>query len=93
MIKDEVAVVLKKLCEFVGADYDSIDFYENKWFLKHEWTLEQEKEFIEWFLDYLKDKSVFKCFSKAHFSKKTRLKVAKAFVFSYGWKYKKIKTS
>lgn len=86
-MNSEIEIILRKMCEFVDADYDKIDFKDHKWYLSHEWTVEQETKFQEWLLDYLK-KLPIKSFRKLYNSGKYELeKNVKWFTFQYGWKY------
>lgn len=45
-------VILKKMCEFVEVDFDSVDFSKQDWADSHEWSYEKEKEFQEWLYEY-----------------------------------------
>lgn len=45
--------LIKKMCEIVNVDYDSIDFQEDAWYEKHTWTEEQENEYILWVAEEL----------------------------------------
>jgi hypothetical protein len=83
-------VILKKLCSFVGADFGKIDFSSNNWFMKHEWDSKQEEEFCEWMVKYLYDNATArKDITSCRKNKMQLRKVARYFVFQYGWKYSK----
>lgn len=40
--------LIRRMCEVINVDYDSIDFQEDGWYEKHTWTDEQENEYILW---------------------------------------------
>ena len=91
MMDEFVSDILKKQCDLVGADYDSIDFNDDLWFFKHQWTKEQESEFIDWMTKYLQSNkkarsSIMKIPSR---SKSICKRTAQQFAFNFGWKYKK----
>jgi len=76
--------VLKEMCKRVGADYDTIDFSQDGWYLDHEWTIDEEKDFINW----LADKMVkWKYVSKKGFGKYTPKYQAEKAIWGYSWKY------
>lgn len=81
-----IKIILNKMCDVVGAK--NIDFKEEGWFLKHEWTEEQEKEFINWMQEYLmKNKDARnEIMARPNKSKKDIEKVVDEFIFNYGWK-------
>ena len=87
-----VKEVLTKQCEIVGAKYEDIDFDDDLWFFQHEWTKEQEAEFIRWTTEYLMtNKEARAAIMQVPIrSKKICNKAANAFAFNFGWKYKKI---
>ena len=88
-ISPELEVILKKMCEMVGANYDEIDFKEKDWYRKHQWTIAQENEFIDWFTDRLNKNKVtrneFVEYSLNPGRKRLR-KVSEGFAFNYGWR-------
>ena len=86
-----VIEILKEQCRIVGADYEKIDFKEDMWFMDHEWTKEQEAEFIQWVTDYLYNNKEARNMLLQHpyKNKTTCKKAAEQFAFNYGWKYKK----
>lgn len=91
MIEEEknpyLVQLLKKMCEVINVDYDSIDFQEEDWYEKHTWTTEQENDFILWVSEELfsneamreellenPEKSIINCFQ-----------AAVHFVANFGW--------
>lgn len=86
---EAIEIVLKEMCDRVGADVESVDFKEHGWYFKHSWTQEEEEEFVQWLADKLKNKefrnSLLK-FPSLYRMKSGRLKAAKEFVMFYGWK-------
>ena len=85
---EHLQVVLRKMCEIVNADPDSIDFSNDKWFYLHQWTVEQEQEFIKWLSDYLYEtKGARQEFlTHPYKNKKNCEKAAREFTWNYGWK-------
>lgn len=86
--KEQVIEILRKQCEFVGADFEKIfkHFIEDKkmpknWYLKYEWDIETENKFKDWLMKYLLKKriSIIKIMAKKH---------ADMWAFCYGWKIK-----
>jgi len=83
-------VALYKMCLAVGADYDSTDFKSEDWFMKYTWTEEEEMIYVKWLANLLKNRNVMLQIGGHTLTmKEFREKVAKAFVFNYGWKYEK----
>lgn len=81
-----VLVILKKMCEVVNADVETIDFKENAWYLQHYWTTEQQNEFINWLAKHLHhDKQAYYALTSRIKSKKRCEELAREFVFNYGW--------
>ena len=87
---EHLQIVLRKMCNMVGADADKIDFKSNNWFWQYEWTKDQEQEFVKWLTDYLyqntkarKEIMEYPIKRKAHCRK-----VAEFFAWNYGWKTK-----
>lgn len=79
--------ILQEMCKRVGADYDSMNFEDPKWFQKYEWTKEEEESFRLWLADYLlKNKYVRPGIYRGQ---KNPYYQAGKLVFTYGWKYKK----
>ncbi len=44
---------LKKMCEFAGVDYNSVDF-DDEWNSGYTWTRPQRHKFLVWMMDDLK---------------------------------------
>jgi len=82
-------VILKKQFEIVGAKFKGIPTEED-WFLKHEWTDEQEKEFEKFFIEYLMNNAEARR-ELLTFNTKNKTRIKKAFDMwnlNYGWKSK-----
>lgn len=80
--------VLNKMCEKVGVDYESIDFTETDWYLKHKWSVNEEKEFKEELIkDIQKNKKLYKGFIDNPISKNRLEKAISSFLLCYGWAY------
>ena len=83
-------VILKKMCQIVGADFDLMDFEQKDWYFGYSWTVSEEKMFREWLKNYLKKNKEARNELMNWPSKKEKAleDVAGWFVFNYGWKYK-----
>ncbi len=79
-------IILNKMCEVVGAK--NIDFKEEGWFLKHEWTEEQEKEFSKWMQNYLYENKEARdeMMRISVKNKKIIEKFVDQFLGNYGWR-------
>lgn len=82
--------ILTKMCDMVNVKFDEIDFKGSDWYLKHEWSKEQQDEFSEWLQKYLNDgKIAWRELTNMNSSnKKNRKRFANEFIFQYGWKQK-----
>lgn len=80
--------ILNKMCEFVGANIEDVDFNNQQWYWTHSWDEKTQNEFIDWLVEYLKKnndaRNNIMRFPRKN-SKQIR-KVAEWFVFNYGWK-------
>lgn len=86
-MNESLVVILKRMCEVVGCDYDTIDFKSNDWYTTYTWSEEQQNEFIDWMVDYLKKSSTArKDMSILSSSKKELQRFSQFFVSMYGWK-------
>ena len=47
--------VMKKMCQFVGADFAKMDFKKTNWFHDYSWTEEQENKFTHWMIGFMLD--------------------------------------
>lgn len=81
--------VLKEMCKRVGADYNSIDFKAERWFMEYTWTPEQQKDFEKWLVNYLYTSAKRRReFCSVNLKAKKYLrKVATAFTFNHGWSF------
>jgi hypothetical protein len=75
----EVAFILGKMFECVGAEYTADAVREPDWYLKHTWTNEQEVAFIEWLTNHLRRRH-------AHYTKRRAYREAHEIVLHIGWK-------
>jgi len=88
-IKDKhLREILTKMCSCAGADIDKINFKGN-WFQQHTWTQEQEREFKQWLIAYLKKAGNRRAVMEHPVNNKAVIsKFVDMFCFQYGWKYK-----
>lgn len=91
MAKEEFSTglvkILREMCDRVNANYDEIDFQEPDWYLKHEWTMDEQLDYQLW-LEHHRDKDVHKVLNYIGTSKADRQRKASMFVAFYGWKTK-----
>ena len=90
----ELIKILKEMCHRVGADFDSIDFLKDRWFMEYEWTEKEQDKFQEWLINHLyTNTKAFKeiAASPNSKSKKNCENISKMFLLNYGWKFKQIK--
>lgn len=81
--------VLTEMCDRVGAEYESIDFTKDEWYLDYSWTKSEQDKFIDWFSTFLQNKGVRQELCKYPplvRTKKERLEFAQKFVSEFGWK-------
>jgi len=85
--------ILTKMCEYVNVDFNTIDFKEHEWFLKHAWTTNHENDFKEWMVDYLSNnKEAQKEIMNIETTDKKRINATVGFfLFTYGWKTEDVK--
>lgn len=86
-------IIVRNMCEVAGVDFKYMDFTKKDWFLKHEWTLEQEKKFENWMVDYLyKNKKAREEIMMVPLKNKSHIKkVVRWFLFYCGWRTKEVK--
>lgn len=84
-------IILKKMCDLVGADYYEIDFTEDRWYTKYSWTHKQEGEFKKWLADYLFNnvEARLELMVSGLRVKRHCDKAAIYFSFNYGWSLRK----
>jgi len=88
-IAPELEPILKKMCEIIGVNHETIDFKQEQWFTSHSWTKEQETEFVDWLTHYIyNNKEARLRLSYARKDKASCAQFARLFVLNYGWKVK-----
>lgn len=92
-LKKELKKVLKKMCSYVDADVNKIDFKKEGWFKDYNWTIEQEEDFKQWFIKHLlKHKKMrYTLLRYPALNDITTIKKAvEMFTANYGWTYKEV---
>jgi len=87
----ELKKVLTKMCSYVGADVDKIDFKKEDWFMDYRWTIEQERDFKRWLTKRLlrNKKTRYTLLRIPTWKDPMRIKNAvEMFAINYGWSYK-----
>jgi hypothetical protein len=87
---EHMQVILRKICEVVGADVEKINFWGHNWYYEHEWTVEQQEDYEKWMADYLYNNNGARkeIMAFARKNKKRCKDVAHHFACWYGWKTK-----
>ena len=90
----ETEIIFKEMCTRVGADYEQIDFQEEKWFYKYQWTQTEEEDFKNWLSEHIYNLPIKRLRLLTKFPhiirkrKKQSRKFATELVDNYGWKIK-----
>lgn len=89
IFSDSLKFVLEEMCRIVGADYNSIDFSEDRWYIKYEWTTQECKQFQKWMSDYLYNNAKARREIMHYPSKRKKSinELCEWFTFQYGWRY------
>jgi len=85
-----IEIILRLMFSIAGVDYNTFEFTED-WYLKHEWSKDQESRFKEVFLLLLKNNANIRkdiCGSSGFKNKDYLEKVFNMFNLNYGWKLK-----
>ena len=85
-----MTIILKKMCELVGADFDKVNFKDPFWFDTYEWTEEEEQVFKDWLREYLKNNiEARRELMKWPAKKKDYLdRIIAEFCLMWSWRYK-----
>ena len=86
-------IVLKKMCQMVGCEWETFDFNQEKWYSVYTWTKQQEDAFADWLEKELKkNKKIRDSLSRYPAIVKNnsmfREKTVNWFLLDYGWKTK-----
>jgi hypothetical protein len=86
-MSEHVEYLLREMCRRVGADYDTMDFKKQDWYMDYSWTEAEETEYRAWMLDVLKhNKMVRKGFGITITSSAYLKKEIMWWMLMYGWK-------
>lgn len=80
--------IFKKLAECVGIS--DIDFNDQKWFEKHQWSHEEEHDFTLWLIEYLNEhpEVIPDLGEQGLIITQGNNVLATDFAISFGWDYK-----
>lgn len=78
--------ILTEMLKRVGENYDTFDFTQPQWYWKHEWTQEEQDDFVAWVANYFVDNKVFTM--RKYRDRPEAIHRAEQIVASYGWKVK-----
>jgi hypothetical protein len=90
-MSDSIIYVLKKMCLYVNVVFEEINFEEDNWYWKYEWTKEEEQDFIEWLANEIKSNNeIRKGLTRLPYrpSKARCSAFANHFNMMFGWKTK-----
>ena len=87
---DNLKIILQKMCSFVGANFDDINFKASDWYSQYEWTEQQEESFKKWLVELMAaNKIIRKELMNFPSGNKNRIKkFVDQFCANYGWKLK-----
>jgi len=81
-----IEIILKEMCNRVNVDFSTINFKED-WYLQHNWSIEDELDFKDWLISYLKEnKDIRLELNIINIRKDNLEKFANFFIFNYGWR-------
>jgi len=87
MTSKHLIKIMDKMCSMVGVKREDIDMSKEGWFREHEWTAEQDKEFMKWMLKYLENHPSAQTELYGYVaSKKINIQRVENFCLQYGWK-------
>jgi len=87
----EMGKVMNKMCNYVGANPNKIDFLSPYWYEKYSWKEEDQEDFTRWLTNYFykRKEARSELLRTCNKTKKVMNKAANEFVLKYGWKLKK----
>lgn len=87
-IGKHLEIILTKMFEIVGETFTKEYVQEDGWYLKHTWTISQEKAFLDWMVRYvINDKeATFELSGKHGLRVRDISLMVSQFVMFYGWK-------
>jgi len=84
-----LTIILREMCDRVGADFNKIEFDKPEWFWQYSWSYQDQCAFSEWMVDYLYNSTEARNEIMEYPRGKAKYKIRKVvnwFVFNYGWK-------
>ena len=83
-----LAKIFKEQCKRINVKYESVDFQEDGWYHKYQWTKEQENSFKEWLMNFLytNDKARRELMTCSDKNKEACQQAANWFILDYSWK-------
>jgi hypothetical protein len=78
------------MCRLVNTDYNKVNRTKKDWYWEHEWSIETDRLFRDWYADYLHKMSGAQreLYNRKYMSKADCIKAAEWFLLDYGWKIK-----
>ena len=86
--------ILKQMCREIRISFKKIDFNEDRWYTKYEWTEYKQEKFKKWLVDYLYSNKDARQEILGYPYSKTKKQLennVNYFVLNYGWKLKEKK--
>jgi len=82
--------ILTEMCSRVKIKFEEKNLKNEHWFQKYEWTQKEEKDFVNWLAEYMKNnkeaRETLMMFPRKN--KRELKQFAEMFCFNYGWRYK-----
>lgn len=85
--KEDTQIILREMCNRVGVAFETLDVSAPFWYLEHEWTVEQEDEFVTWLALFLRKKK-YVAGRKFYRGTEQGIYEAQKMVANFGWKTK-----
>lgn len=82
-------IIIDEMCRRVGTKTEDVDFSDNEWYTRHEWTKKEQDDFLDWLTEYLWDNAeARKELMTVPMRRKPHLrKASREFGFMWGWKF------
>lgn len=89
MIDEALKPILEELARRVGIRLEDIDFSDDNWYSKHQWTITEEQSFYSWLEQYINDHPEVKpALLEQGLKGKTNMELAIEFCMFFAWDFK-----
>lgn len=89
-MKTKLSIVLKKMCEFAGVNYDEVDFSKECWYEDYCWSEAKQENFRIWLNHELVENVNLRdsIMERPTRNPKIIAKFVDWFILDYGWRVK-----